>query len=218
MTILSELFKKNRAVGLVGNCGEGKSSLAIDELIKLKEEFKVPIYVLGVEQELYPMLEKNCIHILSSKDDVLDLKISGSVIYIDEFAQLFSTQTRDKELEKLKRFFNRIDHLNDFILISTAQTGFWNKFMNSLIRAFLVKKVELDDLVNGTILKRKVMAITENTNEYRLDIPKDTFYVVTDDDVVKKKTFKYNKEFDSKIENTNPFLEKSEGKREKNNK
>ena len=50
------------------------------------------------------------------------------------------------------------------------------------------------------------MAIVENTSDYRLDIPKDTYYVVTDDDIVKKMTFEYNKELDSKKENVNPFI------------
>jgi hypothetical protein len=213
--IIKELFKKNRTIGLVGNSGEGKSSLGLSELIELKKEVDISIYVLGVEPSLFPYLKKNGINILESKEDILDLKISNSVILIEEFGDLFCVETKDRQLERVKRFFNRIDHLNDFVIISSARENFWNKLMNGLIKSFLVKRIDFNSLVNGTDLKRKIKGIVENTSEYRLDIPKDTFYVVTEEDVVRKMTFKYNSDLDSKKKNINPFLEKNEKKSEK---
>ena len=213
--MLEELFRNNRTVGIVGNAGVGKSSLVLSELIKIKSSINIPTYVLGVEPSLQPYLEKKGIIILKSKEDILDLKIRDSLIYIDEFSDLYDTKTASRELDKIKRFFNRIDHLNDFLVVSSAVDGFYNKFMEGLIQAFAVKSVDFQILVNGTILKRKVMAIVENTSDYRLDIPKNTFYVVTSDELVKKMTFDYDRNLDSKKENVNPFLEKSENKNEK---
>lgn len=206
--MIENLFKKYRTIGIVGNCGQAKSSLVLNELIEMKEKFKLPTYVLGVEPSLQPYLEKKGIIVLKSKEDVLDLKIRDSLIYIDEFGDLFDTKTSSREVEKIKRFFNRIDHLNDFLIVSSAVDCFYNKFMEGLIKSFVVKTIDYQALCNGTILKRKVMAIVENTSDYRLDIPKDTYYVITSDGLVEKGTFKYNPELDSKKNNVNPFLEK----------
>lgn len=213
--ILKNLFKKDRTVGLVGNTGQAKSSLVLSELIELKEEFKIPVYVLGVEPSLHAYLEKKGIVILKSKEDILDLKIRDSVIFCEEMGDIFDTKTSSRELEKIKRFFNRIDHLNDFLIVSSAVDCFYNKFMEGQIKAFIIKNVDYATLVNGTVLKRKVMAIVENTSDYRLDIPKDTYYVITDEGLVEKMTFKYNPELDSKKSNINPFLKKSEQENEK---
>lgn len=214
--ILKGLFKKYRTIGIVGNTGTGKSSLVLFELIQIKNHFNIPVYVLGVEPSLHPYLENKGINILKSKDDILDLKIKDSLIYIDEFGDIFDSRTSSRELDKIKRFFNRIDHLNDFLIVSSAVDGFYNKFIEGLIKVFIVKEIDYQTLVNGTILKRKIMAIVENTSDYRLDIPKNTYYVIACDDVVKKMTFEYNKNLDSKINNINPFLKKSERKNEKN--
>jgi hypothetical protein len=215
--IIKELFKKYRTIGLVGNAGEGKSSLALSELVELKKEYNLPIYVLGAEPSLFPILRKKGMEILESKEDILDLKISGAIIFIEEFGDLFKIDTKDRQLDRVKRFFNRIDHLNDFVIISSAREGFWNKFLDGIVKAFLVKKIDYQSLTNGTNLKRRIKGIVENTSEYRLEMPKDTFYVVTDDNLVKKMTFKYNPDLDSKKNNKNPFLEKSEKKSERKN-
>lgn len=202
--ILNNLFNKYKIVGLVGGVSSGKSMLALTELIDIKTKFNIPVYVIGVEPVLIPFLQKNGISIIHNKEDVLDLKIRNSVIFIDEFASLFSSTTRDKQLGRLKKFFNRIEHLNDYVLISTAEEGFWNKFMCGVVKAFLVKRIEFDSLVNGTNLKRKVRGL-ENTSDYRLDIDMDTFYVISDD-VTTRHTFSYHVELDSKRDNVNPFV------------
>lgn len=211
--IIHQLFKKYKIIGVVGGVSSGKSMLTLSELVQLRKEYNVPVYVIGVETKLAPFLKKNGIEVIHNKEDILDLKIRDSVIFIDEFASLFSSTTRDKQLDRLKKFFNRIGHLNNYVIISTAEEGFWNKFMCGVVKAFLVKNVEFDSLVNGTQLKRKVKGL-ENTSNYRLDIDVDTFYVVSDE-VTTKHTFSYHVELDSKRNDVNPFREKlSENKSE----
>lgn len=213
MSKLKELFEKNRVIGLVGNPDTGKSLWALSSLVDLKKEYNVPVYCLGAEKELEAFLMKKEINILRSKTDILDMKIKNSIIFIDEFSDLFSVQTRDKQLEKIKRFFNRIAHLNNYVLISSAQEGFWNKFMCGLVKCFIVKKIEFSGLVNGTPLKTKVMDL-EFTSDYRLDILPEEYYIINDDDIAVKETFEYVKELDVKKDKPNIF-EKSENSSEK---
>ena len=78
--------------------------------------------------------------------------------------------------------------------------------MCSLVKAHLVKTIEYINLVRGTHLKRKVQNISENCSEYRLEIPINTYYIVTDDNIVEKRTFKYDENLDSKKDLINPFL------------
>jgi len=207
---LEKLFRKTRVVGVVGNSGSGKSSLVLSELIKLRKNHKIAVYILGAEQILEPYLKENHIEVLNSKEDLLDLKIHNAVIYCDEFSDIFSPTTKDKQLTKLTRFFNRIDHLNNFVIISSAHENFWNKFMCGLVKAYFVKTIEFNSLVNGTTLKRKVMGIGGNYSDYRLEMPKDTYYIISDDSVVEKGVFEYDSNLDSKRSNNNPFLEKDE--------
>ena len=88
--------------------------------------------------------------------------------------------------------------------MATAETGFYNKLACSLINSYLVKTVEFDNLVNGTFLKRLVMGL-ENCSDYRLDIPKNTYYAIEGKSLTTKHTYLYNKDLDSKKNNINPF-------------
>jgi len=55
-------------------------------------------------------------------------------------------------------------------------------------------------------LQRKIKNISENCSEYRLDLPMNTYYVITDDDVVEKLTFGYDSKLDVKKDKINPFV------------
>lgn len=206
MSVLIKLFKKYNSVGLVGNSNSGKSSFVLGELLKIKKEINIPVYVLGSEVCLHSYLQSKNLKILHSADDVLDMKITNSVIYIDEFSDLFDVNIASKQTDKIKMFFNRISHLNNFVVISSAQVNFWNKFMCSLVRAFIVKKIEYTHLVRGTDLKRKIMNISDNCSSYRLDIVSRVYYVITDDDCVIKGSFEYDVLLDSKKDLVNPFI------------
>ncbi len=224
MSNLINLFKKYRSVGVVGNANTSKSSFCLSELIKLKQKVDIEIYILGAEENLNEYLESKGINILNSIDDVLDMKITNSLIYIDEFADLYDVKMASKQTSRIRRFFNRIYHLNNYILISTAQSKFWNVFMCSLVKAYVVKQIDYDALVRGTFLKRKIKNIAGNTSEYRLEVPNNTYFLVTDEEIVEKGTFEYDENLDSKKDLKNPFLKldlnletKLEIKNEENN-
>lgn len=207
--MIEKLFKKSRTIGICGNTGVGKSHLALTEIIQLKKNYpKVDVYVFGVEKSLKPTLNKHGIIFLHNKEDLLDLKIKNSVIFCDEFNDLFSTRTQDKQLDRIKRFFNRIDHLNDYLIISSAQNGCWNKFMEGLIRNYLVKEIDFQSLVNGTTLKRKVLGI-ESNSDYRLEMAKNEYFIISDD-LTEKGTFTYLPDLDSKKENPDLFADKKD--------
>jgi len=206
--VLKTLFKKYRSVGVVGNTHSGKSSLVLELILNLKAKHKkLHIYLLGIEPNLHPYLTQQGMIIVHSIEDVLDLKIKNSIIYIDEFADLFHVQTSGHQLDRVKRFFNRIAHLNNYVIISSAQVNFWNKFICSLVKAHLVKAIDFNNLVRGTTLRRKIINIAENTSEYRLEVPINTYYIITDEEVVGKKTFPYNKDLDSKRDLPDLFCE-----------
>ena len=208
-SILSLLFKHYNVVGMVGNRNVGKSSLVLSSLVELKaEQPNIPICVFGVEENLKEFLVNKGFVWLYSQHDILDMRVRDSVIFVDEVADFFSTQTRDKETKKFKRFINRISHLNNHMLFSTAEVSWWNKFACSLVDCFLVKRVDFDNLVNGTWLKQRVLGL-ENSSDYRLDIKNNEYFVVSDF-MTDKLTFEYVRELDSKRDLSNPFVEKSE--------
>ena len=196
---ITTILKKNDIIGIVGNRNVGKSSLVISHLEAIRRQYKdLPIYTLGLEENLKETLKTSLrINILESTMDILDLNIKNAIIYIDEFALLFSTKKQDKEQDKLMRFFDRISHQNVKLIISTAREGFYNKFMCSRITAFLVKQIEYEALVNGSWLKERVKAINSNS-DYRLEIEKEYYYLVSPDEITSKYSFKYNEKFDSK--------------------
>lgn len=207
--VLPFLFKNKRGLGLVGNTGVGKSLLALDQLIKLKEIYPaMNVRVFGVEKKLYPYLKKCGIGVIHNSEDILNLKLRDTILFIDEFGDLFSSDAKDKQGKKLVKFFNRLDHLNNYIIIGTARNGFWNKFMNGFITSFLVKEIDYDHLINGTHLKRKVMGF-ETTSDYCLEMEKEYFYIINDE-LTMKGRFEYNPNLDSKKDNISLFSKKAE--------
>ncbi len=211
-SVLASLFQNNRVVGIVGDRNVGKSSLVLQDLLKMKQNYPdLPVFCIGVEASLHSFLESKGIFALYSTQDLLDLRIKNAVIFIDEFASLFSVQSRDKETEKVSRFFNRLAHMNCFVVLASAQNGFYNKFITGLINSYLVCKISFEALVNGTTLKRNVIAL-ETTSDFRLDLDIGEYYILNDA-ITKFKKFSYCPEVDAKKTNINPF-KKSETKGE----
>lgn len=199
---LSELMKKHSIIGIAGNRSSGKSMLVLTNLKDIRQEFPtIDIHVLGAEDSLNTPLKRLGIKVLHSEMDILDLQLKNCIVFVDEFAMLFDTASKSKQLDKLERFFDRIEHNNVKLLIGTAREGFWNKFACARITAFLVKEIEYSSLVNGTWLKERVQAIVSKS-DYRLECPKDSFFVVSNKgEPTEKFKTKYDISLDSKRNN-----------------
>lgn len=212
---LDTIFKSNSVLGLAGSRSSAKTSLALTKLLELKHKYpKIKIAVFGLNEELIPYLTSKGIIILHSKMDILDLRMRDTIIFIDEMALFFSTSTRNKELDKLMRFFDRIEHQNCKLICGTAREGYFNKFMCSRINSFMVKQIEYDSLTNGTWLKERVKAI-KSSSDYRLEIDKSEYYLIGVDTITSKNTFNYVKDIDTKKDNCDLFYEKKREIKEK---
>ena len=209
MNVLGELLKKYSTIGLVGNRNTGKTLLLLNQFIQLRKDYpNLKMAVIGLNPELEPVLDKYNILNLNSKMDILDLQLTDYVIGIDEMALFFDTQSKSKQLSKLQRFYDRIEHNNCKLIVGTAREGYFNKFMCSRIVAFIIKQIEYDALVNGTWLKERVKAIT-SISDYRLVADKNEYYIVTagDGTLTSKHTFEYSSEIDTKKKNKDLFCE-----------
>lgn len=196
---LEDVLRQHSAIGIVGNRHTGKSMMIMKLLEELRERTGTDIYVFGVESNLFmPSIECG-FNILESEMDILDLQITDAVIFIDEMAMFFDTKTSSRQLDKLERFFDRIEHNNCKIIISTAREGYFNKWMCGRVTAFLVKEVEYDALVNRSWLKERVKAI-KSKSDYRLELNKNEYFVVTNrgDMITKRYEFVYDEKWDSK--------------------
>ena len=204
---LRELLKDNSTIAITGNRSSGKTSLALSLLLRAKKDHpNLRIAVFGTERNLNKYLREKGFIVLHSVMDILDLRLKNTVIYIAEMAMFFDTKTKSKQLEKLMRFFDRIEHNNCKLILDTAREGYYNKFMCSRINVFLVKEVEYDSLVNGTWLKERVRAI-QSASDYRLELNVEDYYVVGTEVLTSKSVFRYNIMVDSKRENVDIFGE-----------
>lgn len=203
---LDRILKRHSIIGIAGSRNTAKSSLILTQLDKIKAKYKnVQIACFGLNPELKTIIESKGMLFLESKMDILDLRLRNTIIYIDEMALFFDVESKNKNLDKLMRFFDRIEHLNDKLIVSTAREGYFTKFMCSRINAFLVKQIEYDSLVNGTWLKERVKAI-RSQSDYRLELDKSEYFEVTNTgETATKHTFEYNKEFDTKKNNIDFF-------------
>lgn len=213
---LSNLLSNHSVVAVAGNRSTGKTSLVLYHLLELKKRYpKLKISVMGVESSLHSLMKERGIGLLHSKMDILDLRMRDTIIYVAEFALFFDTTSRNKQIGKLMRFFDRIEHNNCKLIIDTAREGYYNKFFCSRVTSFMVKQIEYEALVNGTWIKERVKAI-ESSSDYRLECDKGSYYVVASDSITEKHKFPYVKEIDSKKNNITLFSEqKDETKGEK---
>jgi len=198
MKEIIELLRKHSSIGLLGNRSTAKTSLVLNLFRDIRLQNKdVKLAVMGVNPELKPILDKYNITMLISRMDILDLRLRDTILFIDEMALFFDTKSQTKQLDKLQRFFDRLEHNNCKIICGTAREGYFNKFMCSRITAFLTKQIEYESLVNGTWIKERIKAIT-SVSDYRLEAGKSEYFIVSSDSTTTKHQFRYSAEFDTK--------------------
>jgi len=176
---LKQILTNHSAIALLGNKSTGKTMSMLTLLLNLKiDKPKVNIAVMGINAELEPYLKQHGIIILKSEMDILDLRLTNTLIFIDEIAMFFDSKASSKQEKKLARFFDRIEHQKCKVIIGTTREKYFNGLMCSRVTCAITKEVEYDSLVNGTWIKERIMAIV-SPSDYRLEISPDTYFLVS---------------------------------------
>jgi len=152
MNIL-DIFKEPSIIGIVANANEGKSNMLyflITELLKL--DIKPNIHTFGFRKEIEFTKDINSIYELE--------QIKNSVIFIDEFIDLFDLDNKEKK-RGIERTLRLIYHNNNILVLSGLPENF-KKFISSKIGILIYKKVTLYDLINGSRVKKVIMNYSGN--------------------------------------------------------
>jgi len=143
----------NVLYGIVGSTNSGKSNtlLYLIEIFKKEREKNDKNYniICSFNHSFYRSMVKGVKHIFTLKD--LEL-CYNSVIFIDEFHELFKLHN-PREVVKVKKILNNIFHQNNIIFLCSTP-NFFNQFLSSKIDKFFIHKIDYDEIVNGSQLKK----------------------------------------------------------------
>ena len=143
---LIELFDVPKIVSIVGDINQGKSNLLYFMIEELKKVGDFNLYTYGLKNEI-----ENAIKIYSVNE--LE-QIKNSVIFIDEVMNLFDLDNRmeKKQIENTLRLISQ----NNNILVICAVPENIKKFISGKINIVILKKVIINDFINGSSIKRVV--------------------------------------------------------------
>ena len=189
---IKEIFDGVKVISIIANQNSGKTNMIyhlIDELTKL--ERKPNIYEYGLRIDL-DNVEK--VQSLIKLETIRD-----SVIFIDEFVDLFRLDDRRNKL-LVETTIRKIYHNNN-ILILIGLPENYNKFICGKTHLFGFKAVTIADLINGSKAKEIVMGYCGNERgNYVLDLPKNQI-LFTDGIDYEKVEIPYMQDYDSKKDN-----------------
>lgn len=144
---IKEIFNKPKVIGIVADVNQGKSNFLYHIIKELKNSFEVDIWIYGLKTKQDYVTRINSLGELE--------QIKNSVIILDEFATLFDLENRKKR----KQIENtlRLIHHNNNILVLCGLPENYRKFISAKLDVVIYKKVTIEDLVNGSRVKRIIM-------------------------------------------------------------
>lgn len=198
---IEDIFKEPsiRSVGIIADINQGKSNVIYHSIKAIQLHCTKPsIYTYGLISSLDGVQKINSVEELE--------KISNSVIFIDEFPNLFSlSNKRQVEMfeKSMRLVFQR--EINNVVVICGLPHNF-NKFLGGLLQIMIFKQLNLVDLIQRSPTER-VIASYSNTLGSRvqkgsrvLAMPKDTALIYdTIDGHYYETIIPHNTETDTKI-------------------
>lgn len=144
---IKDIFNKPKVIGIIADVNQGKSNFLYHIIKEIKENYVADIWTYGLR------VRQKFVTTLNSLGE-LEL-IQNSVIILDEFATLFDLDNRKKR----KQIENtlRLIHHNNNILVLCGLPENYRKFISAKLDIVIYKKVTLEDLVNGSRVKRIIM-------------------------------------------------------------
>lgn len=189
---IDKIFDGAKVIGVIADPNEGKSNLLYYLLKKLSELTVMPsIYYFGFRKKLGFGQEINSIHELEG--------IKNSVIFVDEFIDLFDLDDRKKKVG-IERTLRLIYHNNNILILSGLPENF-RKFISSKLNLTIYKKVTFEDFVNGSKSKAIVMRFSGSIRGNSvLNLDKNEALIYTGKRYIKIE-IPYLEDFDTKKDN-----------------
>lgn len=195
MNKMKEIFGNERIVGLAGDKNSGKTNNLVRLIVDYRKDYPdTKVFAYGMPEEVMKFLTKYNVVELSSLKQMNKKK--ECILIVDEFQKLKLNDKRYKDL--VADFSDFIYHRNSYVIFSSANIREFNSIIGTIIERWIVKKVSVDDCINGSQLKQ---AVEEYKGKYKvmnmIDLPKDEILVLNDEQE-KVLKFKYIKEADTK--------------------
>lgn len=192
-------FKKPFIGAIIGDAHTGKSNLGYHLIEQLQKNYKFNLFVYGFKYDFQGATRINSI-------DELE-KIKDSVIILDEFADLFDLRDRNKKVQ-IERTLRLLFHRNNIIILMGLPENF-KKFIAAKVNKFFYQQVTFDDFINGSKAKKTILKYSgEERGSSILNLGKNEC-IVFDGKHYRKHNIPYLESKDSKRENVDIFVEKT---------
>jgi hypothetical protein len=149
-----EIFedKSIRAVGIIADINQGKSNTVYHCIDALRQTYEDKIYSYGLHMDVESVTKINMVEELEG--------ISDSIIFIDEYASLFSLSNR-RQVEKFEATMRTIfqHKFNNTVVICGLPHNF-NKFLSGLLQILVFKQCRLEDFIQRSSPQQAVAAFS----------------------------------------------------------
>jgi hypothetical protein len=199
---IEKIFKKVRIIGFAGDRHTGKSNNLVSLILDFRKQNKsTPIYVYGFNKEINDFLKGFGVVEVSTLKQITIKR--DCILIIDEFQKLRLNDRRYRD--DLNDFADFIYHNNVRVILASPSLREFNNIIGSKIEGWILKSLNLGDLVNGSQLKRVVEEYKGNAKVFKsIQIPKSEILVINNDkeEIIK---LNYIEEVDTKKGNKDLF-------------
>lgn len=197
----TERLLKNDMIIFLGNRNEGKTMFLANLIRDYTNKYSGEVHTFGMRPEITDKLK------VKTFNSIIELeKIKNSIIIIDEVGIIFDLEDRKKR-GMIEGILRLLSHNGNRILLAGVPDDF-KKFLCSKAKCFIFRTTNINDLINGSMAKEIIKQYRGNDiGYYSLELPQDE--VLCYDQHFFKEKFEYIKEFDTKLENVDLFVEKS---------
>jgi len=144
---IKALFKKSFIGAVIGDAHTGKSNLLYHIIDTLKENYNFKLYTFGLKSDLEVA---NKIYSLDELE-----KIKDSVIFLDEFYDLFDLEDRHNK-SIAERTMRLLFHNNNIIILCGLPENY-KKFISAKINVIFYKQCTFEDFINGSSVKKNIL-------------------------------------------------------------
>ncbi len=192
-----DYFEKPKVIGIIADVNEGKTNLIYHLIKELKENYDFNLVTFALKYEIEGT------QIINSLEELENTK--DSLIFLDEFYTLFDLDDRKKKRQIEKTF--RLIHHNNNILVLVGLPENFKKFISSKITTCFYKRVKIADFINGSSVKYNLISY-EGKGMGNKILSLEIGEVLVFDENYKIFGVPYLKEYDSKLDNKEIFVQK----------